>query len=567
MAAQLADGSAVALDSALQDLQRSRARWAALAVEEKARLLQRLLGDLHAVAGEWAGAAAGAKGAEPGSAAAGEEWITFAFLLKAVAMLHRSLQDVARCGRPRIPGPIRPRGIDQAIVQVFPQTFSDRVLFPGLASEIWTEPGVGVKEVTEEQAAIYRRPAGEGRTALVLGAGNVSILGACDVLDKLFCDGAVVVLKTHPVTDHLTPLLERGLSALIEPGFLRIVRGGAAEGSYLAGHPLVDELHVTGSERTHDAIVFGPGEEGWRRKAARQPAIAKRFTCELGSVSPVIVVPGPWTPADLRYQAAHLAGTLVNNAGFNCLSTRVIVQHARWNLRDRLLDALREVLSRTPSRPAWYPGARETYARFVSAHPEAERFGDAARGRLPWTLIPSVDANRRDDICFRTEGFCSLFAETPIDAANVPVFLDAAVRFANGSLWGSLTCTLLVHPVSLRDPEVAAAVERAAADLCYGTVGLNVWGASNFVTMAGSWGAFPGHPSHDIQSGSGTVHNFLMIPRPQKTVVRGPFRQAPKPLVFPGNRAVLPVGRRLVDFYARPSPAKLAGIVLAALRG
>ncbi len=43
---------------------------------------------------------------------------------------------------------------------------------------------------------------------------------------------------------------------------LRIVEGGAAAGRYLTGHPRVDEVHITGSDKTYDAVVFGTGAEG-----------------------------------------------------------------------------------------------------------------------------------------------------------------------------------------------------------------------------------------------------------------------------------------------------------------
>ena len=555
-----------AIDAALADLKQARGRWAGLGTPAKVELLGRLLRDCHAVAEPWAQAGADAKGVDRQSVAAGEESVTFAFLLKAVAVLRRSLTDIARSGRPRIPGPIRPCGDGQLSVRVFPQTLYDRIFLPGTTSEIWTEPGVTGAMIAAEQAALYRNPAGAGKTALVLGAGNVSILGPCDILDKLFCEGAVVVYKTHPVTDYLTPWLERGFAALIEGGFLRIVRGGADEGSYLAGHELVDELHLTGSDRTYNAIVFGAGEDGARRRAAGERLVAKRFTCELGNVSPVIVVPGPWRPSDLAYQAEHLAAMQVVNAGFNCLSTRVIIQHAGWALRDELLDAVRSVFAHTPARPAYYPGAHAIHRSFLDAHPEAERIGEVHGSNLPWTLIAGVDSARRDDICFTTEAFCSLFAETALAADDIPAFIERAVELANETIWGSLTSTILVHPASLKDNRVAAAVEGAIRDLRYGTVGVNVWGVINYLTMTGSWGAFPGHPHTDIRSGQGTVHNYLMIPRPQKTVCRAPFRQWPKPLVFPSHRTLPEMGRRLADFEAAPSPLKLPGILLTAAK-
>ena len=51
--------------------------------------------------------------------------------------------------------------------------------------------------------------------------------------------------------------IPESLRALIEPGYLRIVYGGGAEGAYLVNHATVEEIHITGSDKTHDAIVFG----------------------------------------------------------------------------------------------------------------------------------------------------------------------------------------------------------------------------------------------------------------------------------------------------------------------
>ncbi len=554
------------MESALAELDMSKDAWAWLPLEKKVALLDRLIHDLHGVAEKWSSAAADAKGVPRNSTAAGEEWLTFSFLIKTAAMLRQSLRDILRRGRPRIPGRVEPIGEGQLSVGVFPQTLYDRIFYPGMTAEIWTQPGMDERSFSAAHAAVYKNPPAKGRVALVLGAGNVSILGPCDILDKLFCEGCVVVYKTHPVTDYLTPMLEKGMAALIDGGYLRIVRGGAQEGAFLAHEDRVSELHLTGSDRTYEAIVFGPGEEGSANKAANRPLITKPFTCELGNISPTIVVPGPWSRSDIAYQAEHIAGMLVVNAGFNCLTTRVIVQHKEWNLRGDLLEALRRVLDRTPPRPAYYPGARAIHARFLEAHPEAERMGRTDEHSLPWTLVSGLDPERGDEICFRTEAFCSLFAETALDAPDVAEYVDRAVRFANERLWGTLTCTLLVHPSSMRDPAVAGAVERAVRDLKYGTVGVNLWGALNFATMAGSWGAFPGHRPNDIQSGHGTVHNCLMIPSPQKTVARGPFRQRPKPLIFPSHKTLLPLSRKLIDFEAAPSPLKLPGILIDALR-
>ena len=42
--------------------------------------------------------------------------------------------------------------------------------------------------------------------------------------------------------------------------------GGGAVGEYLTSHDLADSIHMTGSDKTHDAIVFDSGPEGAERK-------------------------------------------------------------------------------------------------------------------------------------------------------------------------------------------------------------------------------------------------------------------------------------------------------------
>src|SRR5205823_7775360 len=101
---------------------------------------------------------------------------------------------------------------------------------------------------------------------------------------------------------------------------------------------------------------------------------------------------------------------------------------------------------------------------------EAEQFGTPGNKQLPWTLIAGVDPKNEDDVCFTTEAFCGLFAETALAAASIPEYIDRAVAFANEYIWGTLNATILVHPTSLKDPAIAAAVERAIANLRYGTV-------------------------------------------------------------------------------------------------
>lgn len=558
-----------AIDADLAALQARKDAWVGVAPRARVRLLDALIRDYAAVIPRWIAASCRAKGIGPNDPAVSEEWVAGVWpVMRHLRQFHQALGDIAAVGHPRIPGPVSTRADGQVVAQVFPFNGYDRLFFMGITGEVWMEPGVTRDGLAATQAVVYRDKGHAGRVALVLGAGNVASIGPMDVLYKLFVEDQVVVLKMNPVNEYLGPLIEEGFRALVEPGYLRVVYGGAAAGAYLCQHPLVEEIHITGSDKTFDAIVFGTGPEGAARKASGQPLLTKPISGELGNVSPVIVVPGPWSARDLAYQAEHLATMLVNNAGFNCNATRVIVQHAGWRQREALLGAVGSVLARIPVRSAYYPGARQRCDQFVAVHPDARRYGAGTDSALPWTLVAGVDPMRTDDICFTTEAFCGLFAETALDAPSVAEYVDRAVAFCNDDVWGTLNVTLLVHPASLKDPAVAAAVERAVANLRYGTVSVNYWAAGGFTLGSTTWGAYPGHPISDIQSGTGVVHNTLMFSRAQKSVIRAPFRSFPTPPWFAlHGRAGRNVFPRLVGIEARPSPLKVPGVLWPAVMG
>jgi hypothetical protein len=402
---------------------------------------------------------------------------------------------------------------------------------------------------------------------LVLGAGNVASLGPRDVLSKLFADGHVVVLKANPVNDYLVPYWSRAFASLIDAGYLRIVSGGAQVGSYLVGHDLITDVHVTGSDKTHDAIVFGVGPEGARRKAANEPLVTKPLTCELGNVSPVVIVPGAWSKSEIEYQARHVATMVANNAGFNCLTPRVIITHAGWSQHDEFFAALESVFESLPTRVAYYPGANDRRASFLAAHPDAHQVGVTNSETMPWTIIRDVDASKAEEICLNVEAFCALTSETALEAESPAEFVRRAVDFCNDVVWGTLSMTLICDPRTMNDPDTGAAIERAVADLRYGSIGVNLWHAMSFALAATTWGAYPGHSITDIQSGSGFVGNAYLFANPQKSVVRGPFVSKPAPAWFATNKNSGAVMRKLLAFEGAPSWSKLPGLIASSLKG
>ena len=555
------------LDRAVADVAENALGWAATSPRERAELLARVVADTYAVSEEWAAAGCAAKGYEPDSVEGGEELFSgVGTFVRMANAFRQSMLDIVEKGRPQYPGPVRHKPGNRIAIQVVPGSGFDKLLYAGMSGEVWMVPGVTEADVQAGQAEAYKNPVEHAGVSLVLGAGNVASLGPRDVLTKLFAEGKVVVLKANPVNDYLVPYWEKAMGALIEKGVLRIVSGGAAVGAYLTNHNSVSDIHVTGSDKTHDAIVFGVGEDGARRKANNEPLVTKPVSCELGNVSPVVIVPGDWDARDIEYQAQHVATMIANNAGFNCLTPRVIVTAANWAQREEFLTALEQTLATLPTRRAYYPGATERHASFLREFPNAHVIGSAGEGELPWTLIRDVDPNDASSMAFNVEAFCSLTTETALEAADPADFVRRAVTFCNDVVWGTLSATIIAHPSTMKDPTTGAAIEQAIADLRYGSIGVNLWHAMSFAFSTTVWGAYPGHTITDIQSGTGFVGNAFLFAQPQKSVVRGPFRSNPAPAWFATNKNGAAVMRKLLAFEADPSWRKIPGLMIAALK-
>jgi aldehyde dehydrogenase (NAD(P)+) len=562
------------LDSALDDLCGRKDRWASLAVRDKMALLLAVRSNLKRVAQQWVDLSVRAKQLDPASPWVGEEWVTGPWAL--AAAINGYLRTLDLLSRGRVPRfrRMRTRADGQLVVEVFPRDLFGWLLLNGCSSEVWMKPGVTRNTLADHLAVFYRQPSPTGAVALVLGAGNVNAIAPLDGLHMLVALGRVVVLKMNPVNDYLGPLLEEVFAPLIEQGYLRLAYGGADVGAYLAAHELVDTVHITGSARSHDAIVFGSGPEGAERKRLGRPVLRKPITSELGGVGPCIVVPGPWSDADIRFQAEHIATMKLHNSGHNCVAAQVLVLPKRWDRSERLLDALRQVVRSLPPREAFYPGSAERRSGAIATHRDAEGLGG---GGVERTLVAGVDAADSGEICFRQEVFGPVLAQTSLEGDTAAEFLANAVTFANDRLSGTLGVTLLVHPRTER--QLGPALERAVADLRYGAVGVNLWNAAAFLLTESPWGAYPGHPLEDIQSGSGFVHNTFLLEGVEKTVVRGSFHPfprswahgslalLPRPPWFVSNRTARTTMRRFAYSAMSPGYRHLPGIFASALFG
>jgi hypothetical protein len=545
----------------LEALHEGAKRWVALRVAAKADLLESVRASVYAQASRWVDAAARAKGISQ-TPLAGEEWLAGPWaLIYAINRYIATLRAIARDGTPHIaPSRVHERANGQLVVDVFPNSIYDRLLFTGIHGEVWMEPGVTRDDLQTTTAGWYRQSSPKPRVALVLGAGNVAAIAPLDVLYKLVADGAVCILKMNPVNDYLGPIFEEALKPLVDGGFLRFAYGGPDVGKFLCTHPLIDEIHITGSDRTHDAIVFGDGPDAGDRKRANDPVLTKPITSELGNVSPTIVVPGAWSDADFRFQAEQIVTQKLNNDGFNCIASQVLILPKDWDGAPKLLAQIEAVMRDAADRPAYYPGAADRLERLSGAR-AAERFGRNGDGYTPRTIM-HVDADS-GDAALAGEAFCSLLVVTTLPGETT-TYLRDAVTYANERLWGTLGANLVVHPSTMR--AYAGDVDAAIAGLRYGCVAVNAWTALGFLLAETTWGAYPGHTLNDIRSGVGVVHNSGLFDRAQKSVVSAPFRQAIKPPWFVTNRMMDAIGEALVEYEMHPSPLRAGRVAMLAIR-
>jgi acyl-CoA reductase-like NAD-dependent aldehyde dehydrogenase len=559
----IADTARPELDRALETLSANKDEWARLPIAERIALLDAIKVGFGRVEQRWVNASLAAKGARSETMAEGEEWVTLTVTYRLLGYLRKALRDIEKHGQPHLPGRVCWKDAGRWTVNVFPQNLRDRMAMPGIHAEVWVYDDY--KGDVPPMGAFYRQKDPAGKLGLVLGAGNIASQVTYDILHKLFVEGQAVLLKMNPVNAYLGELLEEAMAALKERGFFAVVHGGAAVGAYLSQHELVDAVHLTGSDRTYEAVVFGPGAEGQKRKAERKPLLNKPVSAELGNVSPVIVVPGPWSDKDVKVQAAKMGTWLVPNAGFNCITPRVFIQMQGWERREELTSEMSKYLETIETRTAYYPGSAQLHGQFVAEHPDAKQLGAVKEGQLPWTFITGVDASNADDICFRREPFFSLFSETALPAENVVDFIEKAVKFANSGLWGSLAASIVVHPKSLKDPAVKAAVDKAIEDLKYGSVVINHWGALAYYMATTPWGGAPGSDMYDIQSGVGVVNNPLMFDRPIKSVVRAPFISMPDPY-FAHSKRSYAYYRQDTRYTVNPTIPNLIKLLWTAIR-
>lgn len=565
------------LDADLETLDGAKHAWARTSVAERMALLAAVKERLMKVAEGWAEIAARRKRIPAGSPLAGEEWISgpYALMAGCNGLLHTLSQMQGKEFVKHLPTRKLPNG--QTAVRILPHSIWDRLLLSGVTAEVWMQPGIGEKDVARHAATAYDTPAEKrtGKVALVLGAGNIASISPLDAFQKLFLENQVVILKMNPVNDYLTDYLRSAMMPLIERDALRIVTGGGDVGAYLTQHPLVSDIHITGAGATHDAIVWGGGDEGKRNKAAGTPKNHRHITSELGAVCPTIVVPGPWTAADIRYQAEHIATQKLHNSGFNCVACQALILPKDWAKTGALLSEIENVMGRAAQREAYYPGAEkrlEEFARHAGKVETIDRGPDA-----PACVVADMEQGDVDWLQ-DNEVFAPALGKKMIASPDPETYLRAAITWANDNLYGTLGGNIIIHPATIRKIGKKR-FEEILAEFRYGTIAINAWTGLGFLLSAVPWGGFAGATLQDVQSGIGTAHNSFMLDNTERTVVTAPWAPFPRNLLsgrlsllprppwFVTNRRQDRLGKLLTAFQFKPSFLKIPRIFCNALLG
>ncbi|MFT3798020.1 aldehyde dehydrogenase family protein [Microbacterium sp.] len=519
VAIALPDPVQASLDAAIAQLQTGARTWSLLTRGQRRTLLHRVRVATAAVAAEWADVAATSKGLPPGHPLRGEEWLSGPYAALVALDAYADTLTALAHGRSPLAGATFTRAPGQrTAVHTSPLNATDALLLSGYSTEVWLTPGVTPEQAQREAGLGQLHPSEPGGVGLVLGAGNVASIPFLDVLYELLAFNRVVILKVNPTQDALVPVFERALAPLIEPGFLRIVRGDGDVGAYLTQHPSISHVHITGSAATFRTILWGAGSEAAERRRENRPLLHTPISAELGGVSPIIIVPGTWSKADLRYQAEHVVTMRLYNSGHNCIAGQVVLLSEDWPQRADFLAELRAAYDRAPSRTVWYPNSQSRLDAARADYPDAAWCGGGTRALIE---TPASGARSLET----TEYFAPVLGVVTLQGTGQE-FVDAAVAHANEHLTGTLGANVLIDPAT--QAALGRDFERAIADLRYGTIAINAWTAFGFLTPTATWGAFPGGTIQDAPSGIGVVHNALLLDHVERTVARGPFRPFPR---------------------------------------
>jgi len=443
--------------------------------------------------------------------------------------------------------------------KVFPNKFIERLTFPFIDAKVYFNKSMSFDDINKFRGFSKRYDIDPSIT-LVLGAGNFSSIPYLDVLYHLITRRSVILLKLNPVNDYLKPVFEKVFQNFIERGYVIVSTGNVYESKYMANHQGVDHIHLTGSDKTFEEIVYGRHLNDKERKLKNLAKLnTKNITSELGNVTPIIIHPGNWSTSDIKYQARKIVTGKLNNNGFNCIAAQVIVLPDGWGQTDTLIKYIKFYMNKAKDRKAYYPESIERLNK-LEKDKAYERVNKLSC--VTPHLTREIKAYNKYEL---DEVWSSALYFKRIAYSSSEDFSNKAIDYCNNDLWGNLGVSVIMkdHDKKLNSHILENYIEK----LEYGTVAINEWAAIGYIIPQLPWGGFPGNKDNDIQSGKSIVHNSMLFESPLKGVVQTKFRISKiiDPPWFITNRKSRRLFKNLTYFQINNSKINLLKLGFSAL--
>ena len=443
--------------------------------------------------------------------------------------------------------------------KVFPNNFIERITFPFINAKVYFNKSMSFEDINKFRGFSKRYDI-EPSITLVLGAGNFSSIPYLDVLYHLITRRSVILLKLNPVNEYLKPVFEKVFQNFIERGYIIVTNGNINESKYMATHPGINHIHLTGSDKTYEDIVYGRELTGNERSIKTVPKLnSKPITSELGNVTPIIIHPGKWSTSDIKYQARKIVTGKLNNNGFNCIAAQVVVLPDGWGHTETLIKYVKYYMNKAKDRKAYYPDSIERLTK-LEKDKSYERVNSLSCTTPHLTReIKAYNKYELDEVWSSTIYF------RKIAYSNAEDYVKKSIDYCNNELWGNLGVSVIIkdHNNKFNKHITNSYIE----NLKYGTIAINEWAAIGYIIPQLPWGGFPGNKDNDIQSGQSVVHNSMLFESPLKGIVETKFRisRLIDPPWFITNRKSRRLFMNLTYFQINNTKINLIKLIFSAL--
>ena len=443
--------------------------------------------------------------------------------------------------------------------KVFPNNFIERITFPFINAKVYFNKSMSFEDINKFRGFSKRYDI-EPSITLILGAGNFSSIPYLDVLYHLITRRSVILLKLNPVNEYLKPVFEKVFKNFIERGYIIVTNGNINESKYMATHPGINHIHLTGSDKTYEDIVYGRELTGNERSIKTLSKInPKPITSELGNVTPIIIHPGKWSTSDIKYQARKIVTGKLNNNGFNCIAAQVVVLPDGWGHTETLIKYVKYYMNKAKDRKAYYPDSIERLTK-LEKDKSYERVNSLSCTTPHLTReIKAYNKYELDEVWSSTIYF------RKIAYSNAEDYVKKSIDYCNNELWGNLGVSVIIknHNNKFNKHITNSYIE----NLKYGTIAINEWAAIGYIIPQLPWGGFPGNKDNDIQSGQSVVHNSMLFESPLKGIVETKFRisRLIDPPWFITNRKSRRLFMNLTYFQINNTKINLIKLIFSAL--